>query len=252
MAAPRKAGLPRLTDKEAKAAYLALGPDRSLSRLRAWLHEHRTDMQLPSERTIAEWCSKGAWVAEAERHDAAVSATVGKVLADAQGKSLAETVGVTPAEVLQEYVRLGFANIVEFLRIAPNGEFTVDLSVLQQRPELGRLIQEIQIDSDEIISGADANTGEPATVLRKKVKIKLWNKLDALAKLGTHLGILKEPAGGGTTNINFNQTNVTNKVELKAGVQAKLTEIFGELVTIEGKPHEDASPPPAQDPKKRH
>lgn len=240
---------PRLTEPEARAAFLALGVARSLHKLHSWLQENCKDKKVPSFRTIAQWSSDNDWQKLAGEHDAKASETAGAILAKAQGKALAD-IGVSGDQVLVELARLGFANMTDFLRVTPEGDAWIDLSVLEQRPELGALLQEVTVE--DFVDGR----GENARDVRR-VKIKLHSKLDALGKLAQYFGLLKghpdQPVTPANTTVNLTQVNNNTTIRVTPEqVKAELADIFkelaGEPVVIE---HDDASAA-SQEPPKRH
>ena len=90
---------------------------------------------------------------------------------------------VTEAMVLEELKRIGFANMLDFLRTAPGEEPALDLSRLDRAKAAA--IAEVTFDG-----GADGR-GEEARGVRR-VRFKLHDKIAALVKLGQHLGMFKE------------------------------------------------------------
>jgi len=90
---------------------------------------------------------------------------------------------ITADAVLHELGRLGFANMMDYITVQPDGTAFVDLTRLTR--EQAAAIQEIQ--TEEVIEG----TGDKARNIRK-VKLKLHNKEGALEKIGKHLGMFIE------------------------------------------------------------
>lgn len=90
---------------------------------------------------------------------------------------------VTEAMVLEELKRIGFANMLDYLRAEPGEEPALDLSRLDRAQ--GAAIAELTVE------GAAAGRGAEARETRR-VKFKLHDKITALVKLGQHLGMFKE------------------------------------------------------------
>ncbi len=221
----------RVSRTEALAAYLGLGPERSLRSLMVWLQQNAAGKTVPSQRTVATWSTEDKWVAAARAHDEKVGATVSTVIAQAQGKALADELGITGVDVLREYSRIAFFNPVDFLKIGADGTVMTDLSILDRQPDLARAIQSLKVKTHQLMA-LDRN-GDPCQAEVREVEVKFWSKLEALRQLGTHLGVLKEPAvPGGTTNINLNQQNniTVSPAQAAADEMRALEEIFGDAL----------------------
>lgn len=236
----------RITEPQARAAFLALGPERTLPALHA---RYRSDPEVlpPNLTTLKRWSAKFEWQRLAAEHDQKASATAGAILAKAQGKALAD-LGIGADRVLQELARIGFANMTDFLRVTPEGDAYIDLSVLEQRPELGALLQEVQVE--DFVDGRGDNARDV-----RRVKIKLHHKLDALGKLAQYFGLLKghpdSPTLPGNTIVNMEVNNTTIHVTPDQ-VKSELADLFKELasepVVIEHAVRRSS----AEDPSRRH
>ncbi len=79
----------RIFADEAFAAYMALGPSRSLSRL---LESYRaqTDIVPPSISTLKRWSTRDAWQARAQEHDSAVQGETSKRAIERQAEQRVE------------------------------------------------------------------------------------------------------------------------------------------------------------------
>ena len=105
----------------------------------------------------------------------------------------AEKAGVTVQRIVEELAKVGFANMLDYMRSGPDGDPYLDFSSLtrDQAAALGEVTVE---DFKE-------GRGENARDVRR-VKFKLNDKLSALEKLGKHLGMFKDkvehsgPGGG--------------------------------------------------------
>jgi phage terminase small subunit len=90
---------------------------------------------------------------------------------------------VTEAMVLEELKRIGFANMLDYLRGEPGEEPAIDLSKLDRAQ--GAAIAELTVESAAGGRGAEAREV-------RRVRFKLHDKIAALVKLGQHLGMFKE------------------------------------------------------------
>jgi phage terminase small subunit len=92
---------------------------------------------------------------------------------------LAQKSEITQEKVLAEYVKLGFANMLDFMTVQSDGLAYVDLSKLTR--EQAAALQEVTIDEYVIGKGEDAHDV-------MKVKIKLSDKKAALDSICKMLG----------------------------------------------------------------
>jgi len=90
---------------------------------------------------------------------------------------------ITADRVLQELAYLGFANMLDYVTIQPDGSAVVDLSKLTR--EQAAAIQEVIVDEYTDGRGEDAR---PV----KRVKVKLADKRANLELIGKHLGMFVE------------------------------------------------------------
>ncbi len=101
--------------------------------------------------------------------------------------------GVTSHRVLEELSRLGFSNMLDYMRVTEDGKAYVDLSALTR--EQAAAIQEITAET--FVEGS----GDDAEIVRR-TKFKLADKKSSLELLGKHLKLFTEKhehtgAGGG-------------------------------------------------------
>lgn len=114
-------------------------------------------------------------------------------VAQAINDMLAETTGVTKTRIVDELAQIGFANMLDYLVIQPDGSTVVDLSNVTR--EQATAIAEVTTDT--FMSGK----GEDAREV-KRVRIKLADKQPAIDKLIRLLGVyrdklaLTDPDGG--------------------------------------------------------
>ena len=93
-----------------------------------------------------------------------------------------ERAKVTADQVVAELAKMGFANMMDYMRIGDNGDPFVDLSALTRDQAAGLVHFEVEDFKD--------GRGEDARDVRR-VKIKLNDKVRPLIELGKHLGLFK-------------------------------------------------------------
>ncbi len=110
---------------------------------------------------------------------------VGIAEAIAKGQAaLAERTGITVDQVLKELALIGFADMGTYLKFN-NGDTTVRLDWTYLSPGATKIIQEIT--QEEHTGGRGHDTGQI-----RRTKFKLYSKLDALEKIGRHLGMFTD------------------------------------------------------------
>lgn len=107
-----------------------------------------------------------------------VAARVDELKKDAAGKST-----VTAARVLDELGRLGFANMLDYMRVGPDSDPVLDFTQLT-RDQAAPLAE---VTVEDFLDGR----GDDAREVRK-VKFKLHDKLGALVALGKHFKLFTE------------------------------------------------------------
>lgn len=104
--------------------------------------------------------------------------------------------GVTASKVLEEITKLGFSNMLDYIRVVDDGKAYVDLSEITR--DQAAAIQEITAETFTVGSGKDA---EPV----RRTKFKLSDKKASLELLGKHLKLFTDkhehsgPDGGPVT-----------------------------------------------------
>jgi phage terminase small subunit len=91
---------------------------------------------------------------------------------------------VTVDRIVQEYAKIGFANMLDYVTVDNNGGAYVDLSKLDR--DQAAAIQEITV---EHLQARDAEDGSGTKIPVIKTKFKLADKKSALDSLGKHLGM---------------------------------------------------------------
>ncbi|HEV2303168.1 MAG TPA: terminase small subunit [Stellaceae bacterium] len=87
---------------------------------------------------------------------------------------------ITADAVLAELVKLGFANMADYMKVGPHGDPYLDFSALTR--DQAAALQEVTVE--DFVDGR----GEDARDVRR-VKFKLADKRAALVDLGRHLGM---------------------------------------------------------------
>jgi phage terminase small subunit len=94
---------------------------------------------------------------------------------------------VTVDRIVQEYAKIGFANMLDYVTVDSNGGAFVNLSKLNR--DQAAAIQEITV---EHLPAKDAEDGSGGKIAVLKTRFKLADKKSALDSLGKHLGMFKE------------------------------------------------------------
>jgi len=103
---------------------------------------------------------------------------------DAKATEIAiQKLAITKERVLEELAKIGFANMLDYVTIGPDGDPFVDLSRLSH--EQAAAVAEITVEDFK------GGRGEGARDVRR-VKFKLHDKKSALVDIGKHLGMFIE------------------------------------------------------------
>jgi phage terminase small subunit len=108
-----------------------------------------------------------------------LQAQVGALQAQATTKAL-ERYEVTAERIIGELTRMGFANMLDYIRVTETGDAVVDLSALDR--DKATAISEVVVDVVQDGKGEGADTV-------KRVRFKLADKRAALVDLGKRLGM---------------------------------------------------------------
>ena len=123
-----------------------------------------------------------------------------------------ERYAITKERILDEMARIAFANMLDYIGVAPDGQPYIDFSAVDR--DRGVAIQEVHA---EITTVMEANgEGERVPVQVRKARFKLADKKSALVELGKHLGMFKAQL-----EISRAPDNQTSE-ELKAEIMADL------------------------------
>ena len=148
-------------------------------RQRRFVEEYLVDLNARQAAVRAGYTARGARTTGPRLlKDPEIAAAV----AEAQAERGRRT-GITADRVLQELALLGFANMLDYMTVQPDGTAYVDLAALD-RPQAAA-IQEVVVDEYKEGRGAVARDV-------KRVRVKLADKRGALDLLGKHLGLFKE------------------------------------------------------------
>jgi phage terminase small subunit len=127
----------------------------------------------------------------------------------AQQEKRFQRLGITAEQVLRELALIGFANMLDFVTITPDGEACVDLSRLTR--DQAAAISEITIDKSVERIGTAAG-GRGAFERIRRVKFRLHDKLAALETLGRHLKLF------------------TDKVEVEGALKVEMQDVKQKLL----------------------
>ena len=95
---------------------------------------------------------------------------------------LRKKIGIDQERVLGELARIGFANILDYIRVDGDGLARVDLSELSR--DTGAAVASVEVDTRR-------EAGDSEDII-EKVKFKLHDKISALDKIARHLGMFVE------------------------------------------------------------
>src|ERR1700712_3963010 len=95
----------------------------------------------------------------------------------------AEKAGVTVQRIVDELAKVGFANMLDYMRAGPDGDPYLDFGSLTR--DQAAALGEVTVEDFKDGRGEDARDV-------RRVKFKLNDKLSALEKLGKHLGMFSD------------------------------------------------------------
>jgi hypothetical protein len=100
----------------------------------------------------------------------------------------AKSIGVSKERIVAELIKIGFSNMLDYVRISADGLPYCDFSAITR--DQAAAIQEVNV---EVGSAVEYNEkGERTAVPVRKVRFKLADKRAALIDMGKHLGMFKE------------------------------------------------------------
>jgi phage terminase small subunit len=111
-------------------------------------------------------------------------------VAELQSKG-AERAEISVEKVLRELAKIGFSNMLDYMRAGPDGDPYLDFSALSR--DQAAALQEVTVEDFKDGRGEDARDV-------RRVKFKLADKRAALVDIGKHLGMFVER----TENVNIN------------------------------------------------
>jgi phage terminase small subunit len=123
----------------------------------------------------------------------------------------AKKVGVTAERVIEELSKIGFSNMLDYVRVNSDGDPVINLTEMTR--ETAAAVQEITINTRTERGGEEKPDAEV-----KSVRFKLGDKRAALVDIGKHLGMFKDrvehsgPDGGPIETTDINQRDLARAV----------------------------------------
>lgn len=105
---------------------------------------------------------------------------------EARRIKLAEKAGVTVESITAELAKLGFSNMLDYVRTRPDGLAEVDLSAMTR--DQAAALTEVKVERRKVNGSGD----DDSLYIDEKVTIKIADKRAALVDLGKHLGMFKD------------------------------------------------------------
>jgi phage terminase small subunit len=128
-------------------------------------------------------------------------------------RKLQKKAGLTQEKVIKELMKLGFANMADYMRVTKDGDPYLDFSQLTRKQTAA--LQEVTIE--DFIDGRREDARDV-----KRVKFKLYDKRAALVDLGNHLGLFVDrhevTGAGGMPLIPSDPYEKLAQVLLKLGI----------------------------------
>lgn len=166
----------------ARPAYLALADRHKL--FFDYFVRHRT------EKDVREKAAQAAGYSGSRLRQtaAAIAAREDFKAALAEHQSAAiERNDITIDNVIAELAKIGFANMMDFIRIGPDGEPVTDFTALTR--DKAAAIKKVVVTTErELGAGEGADEDEKPLVTVRKVTFELADKRAALVDIGRHLG----------------------------------------------------------------
>jgi phage terminase small subunit len=144
-----------------------------------FVQEYLIDLNATQAAIRAGYSAK---TAEQIGHQLLKKTSVAEAVAQAQAK-LSEKTGITVERVLEEYAKLGFANMQDYIRVTDEGDAYVNLSEMSR--DQAAAIAEVKVEDFKDGRGEDARDV-------RRVTFKLSDKRAALDSIAKHLGMFTE------------------------------------------------------------
>lgn len=125
-----------------------------------------------------------------------------------------EKLAITKESILAELAKIGFANMMDYIKIAENGDSSVDLSKLTR--DTASCIQEVTTEHYMEGEGEDAKP-------MKRIKFKLMDKKGALVDMGKHIGMFIQKIEHGGPG-DFSDKSVDELLDLDEDLANQLEE----------------------------
>ncbi|KAA6459653.1 terminase small subunit [Acidobacteria bacterium AB60] len=153
---------------------------------KVFVREYLVDLNATKAAERAGYSKKAAHVQGARLLS---NAKVQAAISEKQEKRF-QKLEISAERVLNELALLGFSNMLDYVKIVPDGSARVDLSALTR--EQAAAIGEITVEEYVERTGGESDDGESDTEKVKRVKFKLHDKRAALVDLGKHLKLFTE------------------------------------------------------------
>ena len=124
-----------------------------------------------------------------------------------------ERYAISKERILDEMARMAFANMLDYIRIHPDGLPYCDFSAVDR--DKGVAIQEVHVETTTVMEAGE--DGERVPVQVRKARFKLADKRAALVDLGKHLGMFKAQLE--ISKAPDNQTSEELKAEILADLE---------------------------------
>jgi phage terminase small subunit len=159
-----------------------------------FVQEYLIDLNATQAAIRAGYSKKTAY---AVGHENLSKPEIADAIAEAQAERATRT-QITQDRVLQELAKVGFSDIRGAL--TPNGQL---LSAQEWDDQFAGAVSSLEVVQRP--SGEYDDDGKP--IMENVSKFRMWDKMNALEKMGKHLGMFKE------------ETTVTHKVEPFTGFE---------------------------------
>jgi phage terminase small subunit len=154
-------------------------PDDLTQKQARFVQEFLLDLNATQAAIRAGYSEK---TASAQASRLLTNVKIKKILSKLQSKE-AERLEITKERIIDELAKIGFANMLDYMRAGPDGDPHLDFSQLTR--DQAAALSEVTVEDFKEGRGEDARDV-------RRIKFKLHDKKGALVDLGKHLGMFKE------------------------------------------------------------